>query len=133
MAPLAGMAGGRKVDKPEKKGADIMEIMLFQGGEEGRVVKLSGEDPLEEIGELIGGKVEDPLTMLKPGLYLFVREDGAEERIPIKYNYHKLGHQDLRPIAGDCAAASIRMDGQILDLRDTDRVAARLLIRRVGT
>lgn len=108
-----------------------MKIMLFRDGQKGIVVKIPGERPLEEIGELLGGAVEEPLTRLTGRLALCFRADGVEERLPIRYACHKLGREP-EPVVGDCAVVVQGLDWKLRDITVRDMEAAQVCVRPAG-
>lgn len=108
-----------------------MKIMLFRDGQMGVVVKIPGERPLEEIGELLGGAVDEPLTRLSGRLALCMRADGEEEHLPIRYAWHKLGREP-EPVAGNCAVVVQGLDWKLRDITIQDVEAAQVCVRPAG-
>ncbi len=106
-----------------------MRIVLFLDGRPGSVTVLPGEMPLEEIGELIGGEVLQPLTRLSGRLRLCVTR--REAPLPVKYTYRTMfGGEAL--VYGDCAVVRMGEDGMIRDVTEADVAAALQMVRGFG-
>jgi len=121
-----------EMDAPERKlkGEWDMKVLSFQGGRPGVITKLPGEEPLAELGELLGGEVEEPLTALTDKLALCVLADGIERREPIRYSWRKLGRVP-QPVAGDCAVVHMGPTGLLGDMTATDMDTAEDLVRPI--
>ncbi len=104
-----------------------MRILVYEGGEAGRMVSLPGESPMDELEELLGGEVD--LVTLADGLELARRADGWTEALPCWYELRRLGRAP-ELIAGPCAV--LRMTGQmrVLNMSEDDVRRAELRVRR---
>lgn len=103
--------------------------MLFRDGQRGVVIKLPGERPVEEIGELLGGGAEQWPARLSCRLALYRREDGTG--LPERYELHRLGRVP-EPVAGDCAVVAMGPDGRMKDLTVNDVAEAQAKVRMRG-
>lgn len=103
-----------------------MRVMYFQGRQMGVAYNLPGENPLVEIGELLGGEPDEEMVRLDRRLVLVVRED--REELPNQYVVQGLGKLP-RLIAGDCVVVRMGQGQQIGDVNAQDAVAAQGYVR----
>ena len=86
--------------------------MYFQGRQMGVAYNLPGENPLAEIGELLGG--------------VAVRED--REELPNQYVAQGMGKLP-RLVAGDCVVIRLDQGQRMGDVNAKDAVAAQGYVR----
>lgn len=94
-----------------------MKIVLFVAGKAGVVKTLPGEQPLEEIGELLGGTVEWPPQKLTPALGLCKVERATDKTV--KYAYLRQW-RGLAETEGACALVRMGADGTLRDVTKDD-------------
>lgn len=106
-----------------------MRIMVFKGGAPGEMKNLVGEYPLEEIGELLGGQVDEKMIQLNRRLAV-VRLAQREE-LPVRYEVAYLG-ADMA-IRGDLVVVHRAMGGDLLrDMTAYDAMDAKGMVRSVA-
>lgn len=103
-----------------------MRVMYFQGRQMGVAYNLPGENPLAEIGELLGGAVDEEMIRLDRRLVLAVRED--REELPNQYVAQGLGKLP-RLVAGDCVVIRLDQGQRMGDVNAKDAVAAQGYVR----
>lgn len=106
-----------------------MKAIIYRGGEHGTVATLSGDNPMAELEELLGGPVE--LTVLTRRLNLVSRADGEELQLPIRYSVHWMDRCP-EPVAGDCAVVARLPNLMLTDINAEDLAKAETLIRATG-
>lgn len=104
-----------------------MRILVYEGGEAGRMVSLPGENPMDELKELLGGEVD--LVSLADGLELARRADGWTEALPCWYELRRLGRAP-ELIAGPCAVLRMTWRMEVLNMSGKDVQRAELRVRR---
>lgn len=103
-----------------------MRVMLFQGRQMGVAYNLPGEDPMAEIGELLGGEPDEKMVRLDGRLALVVRID--REELPNQYVAQGLG-KPPRLVAGDCVVVRLGQGQRIGDINAKDAMAAQGYVR----
>lgn len=98
-----------------------MRVMLFQGRQMGVAYNLPGENPMAEIGELLGGEPDEEMIRLDRRLVLVVRED--REGLPNQYVAQGVG-KPPRLVAGDCVVVRMGQGQQMGDVNANDAVMA---------
>lgn len=102
-----------------------MKIALFADGKNGVVHILPGERPLEEIGELLGGTVQEPLIKLTDKLGLCKLEHSTDKTV--KYAYLRQW-RGLAETEGACAVVRMGADGVLRDVNKEDLDRANELV-----
>lgn len=103
-----------------------MKIVLFTDGKDGVVHTLPGEQPLAEIGELLGGTVQEPLIKLTDKLRLCIVE--PDEADPsVMYEYLRQG-RGCAVSEGACAVVHMGLDGTLRDVTRDDLTEANILV-----
>lgn len=105
-----------------------MKVLLYRDGAAGVAAKLPGDEPLEELAELLGGAVET--TPLNERLMLVTQADAEREGKPIWYALHRIG-REVEPISGYCAIVGVGVEGRLRDISVQDVYAAACYINRV--
>lgn len=111
-----------------------MRVMVFRptslfDGEPGEWVNLPGEYPMEELGELLGGRADEEMIQLTRRLALVVRADRAE--LPERYEVNYLGQRMI--IRGDCVVVRRMMGGnRIRDMVVEDGSDARRMLTEIA-
>lgn len=103
-----------------------MKIILFADGKEGEVKTLPGEQPLEEIGELLGGTVQEPLIKLTDKLRLCIVEP-KEADPSVVYEYLRQG-RGCAEAEGACAVVRMAADGTLRDVSKDDLEEANTVV-----
>lgn len=95
-----------------------MKIILFADGKDGEVKTLPGEQPLAEIGELLGGADQDPtIIRLTDRLGICVMEGNPNPAV--KYAYLRQW-RGLAETQGACAVVHMAADGTLRDVTKDD-------------
>lgn len=102
-----------------------MRVMLFQGGKKGIVYNLPGENPMAEIGELLGGEPDEHMTRINKRLALVTR---AEPVQPYRYIMKRLGAPP-ELVAGDCVVVRMGQDQRLGDVNIKDASEAQNCVR----
>ena len=102
-----------------------MRVMVFRAGEPGEMVNLIGEYPMEELGELLGGRADEEMIQLTRRLAVVVRADRAE--LPERYEIAYLGQR--MTIRGDLVVVRRKMgENRIRDMNAYDADDARRMV-----
>lgn len=103
-----------------------MKIVLFADGKAGEVKTLPGEQPLAEIGELLGGAIQEPLIKLTDKLRLCIVEP-EEDDPSVMYEYLRQG-RGCAASEGACAVVHMGLDGTLRDVTRDDLTEANVLV-----
>lgn len=103
-----------------------MRVMYFQGRQMGVAYNLPGENPMAEIGELLGGVPDEEMVRLDRRLVLVVRED--REELSNQYVVQGLGMLP-RLVAGDCVVVRMDKYQRMGDVNAQDAVTAQGYVR----
>lgn len=106
-----------------------MKVLLYRDGAAGVAAKLPGDEPMEELAELLGGAAE--MTPLNERLMLVTQAGAGCEGKPIWYALHRVG-REAEPISGECAVVGIGVEGRLRDISVQDIQAAECYVRRAG-
>lgn len=95
-----------------------MKIILFADGKAGEVKTLPGEQPLAEIGELLGCTDQEPeMRRLTDRLRLCINGNGGDPAV--KYAYLRQW-RGLAEAQGTCAVVRMAADGTLRDVTKDD-------------
>lgn len=106
-----------------------MKVLLYRDGSAGVTAKLLGDEPMEELAELLGGMVE--MAPLNERLMLVTQADAEREGKPIWYALHRIG-REVEPISGECAIVGVGVEGRLRDISVQDVYAAGCYINKVA-
>lgn len=110
-----------------------MRILLYTEDKPGEVVKVLGEYPLEEIGELLGGEASEPVRV-SSRLAVVPTVAGMNEGLPSFCDIARRVDRMPEPIYGPFAVVHMAMTGQLGDMTALDVTEAQgMLIPREVT
>ncbi len=105
-----------------------MRVMVFRDGLSGEMVNLVGEYPMEEIGEVLGGRADEEMIQLSRRLAVVVRADRGS--LPPRYEIAYLGQR--MTVRGDCVVVRRMMGGErIRDMTAKDGDDARRFVEAI--